>query len=52
VIGLTDGIGKGSGRSVPGFDLGRAVIAARQEGLLVQGGGHPMAAGLTCGRWR
>jgi single-stranded-DNA-specific exonuclease len=32
---------------VPGFDLGRAVIAARQAGLLLQGGGHPMAAGLT-----
>jgi len=47
VIGLADGIGKGSGRSVPGFDLGRAVIAARQEDLLIQGGGHPMAAGLT-----
>ena len=42
-----DGIGKGSGRSVPGVDLGAAVIAARQAGLLVNGGGHPMAAGLT-----
>lgn len=48
VIGLDDaGIGKGSGRSIKGFDLGAAVIAARQEGLLEQGGGHPMAAGLT-----
>jgi single-stranded-DNA-specific exonuclease len=46
-IGLADGIGKGSARSVAGFDLGNAVIAARQAGLLVQGGGHPMAAGLT-----
>ena len=46
-IGLSDGIGKGSARSVAGFDLGSAVIAARQAGLLVQGGGHPMAAGLT-----
>jgi single-stranded-DNA-specific exonuclease len=46
-IGLADGIGKGSARSVAGFDLGSAVIAARQAGLLVQGGGHPMAAGLT-----
>lgn len=41
------GEGKGSGRSVPGVDLGAAVIAARQAGLLVNGGGHPMAAGLT-----
>jgi len=47
VIG-SDGVqGKGSARSVPGFDIGAAVIAARQEGLLVNGGGHPMAAGLT-----
>ena len=47
VIGLDGGIGKGSGRSRPGYDLGAAVIAARQAGLLVAGGGHPMAAGLT-----
>jgi single-stranded-DNA-specific exonuclease len=46
-IGMADGVGKGSARSVDGFDLGGAVIAARQAGLLVQGGGHPMAAGLT-----
>jgi len=46
-IGTEGGIGKGSARSVPGFDLGSAVIAARQAGLLLQGGGHPMAAGLT-----
>lgn len=46
-IGLKDGAGKGSGRSVRGFDLGAAVIAARQAGLLVNGGGHAMAAGLT-----
>jgi single-stranded-DNA-specific exonuclease len=47
VIGLKGEIGKGSGRSVAGFDLGAAVIAARQAGLLLEGGGHPMAAGLT-----
>lgn len=41
------GEGKGSGRGVPGMDLGAAVIAARQAGLLTNGGGHPMAAGLT-----
>lgn len=38
---------KGSGRSVPGVDLGAAVLAARQAGLLTSGGGHPMAAGMT-----
>jgi single-stranded-DNA-specific exonuclease len=42
-----EGIGKGSARSVPGIDLGRAVIAARQQGILEKGGGHPMAAGIT-----
>jgi len=42
--------GKGSGRSVPGLDLGGAVIAARQAGLLVKGGGHAMAAGFTVKR--
>ncbi|MFO1056968.1 MAG: single-stranded-DNA-specific exonuclease RecJ [Dongiaceae bacterium] len=41
------GLGKGSGRSVAGIDLGSAVIAARQAGLLVNGGGHAMAAGFT-----
>ncbi|MEM7226999.1 MAG: single-stranded-DNA-specific exonuclease RecJ [Pseudomonadota bacterium] len=42
-----DGIGKGSARSVPGVDLGRAVLDAKAAGLLINGGGHPMAAGLT-----
>ena len=42
-----DGVGKGSGRSIPGVDLGAAVLSARQEGLLIAGGGHAMAAGLT-----
>ncbi len=42
-----DGIGKGSGRSLPGVDLGAAVLAARDAGLLIAGGGHAMAAGLT-----
>ncbi len=45
-----DGLGKGSGRSVPGVDLGGAVIAGRQAGVLREGGGHPMAAGLTVAR--
>jgi len=43
-------IGRGSGRSVRGVDLGAAVIAARQAGLLLNGGGHAMAAGLTVAR--
>jgi len=47
VVALADGIGKGSGRSVPGLALGSAVIAARQAGLLINGGGHAMAAGFT-----
>jgi single-stranded-DNA-specific exonuclease len=47
VVALDGGVGKGSARSVPGVDLGAAVIAARQAGLLLNGGGHPMAAGLT-----
>ena len=47
VAGFADGVGKGSGRSVPGVDLGSAVIAARQEGILLTGGGHPMAAGFS-----
>ncbi len=42
-----NGIAKGSGRSVPGVDLGAAVVAAGQAGLLLNGGGHAMAAGLT-----
>ncbi|MDE1915997.1 MAG: single-stranded-DNA-specific exonuclease RecJ [Sphingomonadales bacterium] len=41
------GHGKGSGRSVHGVDLGAAILAARAQGLLVAGGGHAMAAGLT-----
>jgi len=47
VVALASGIGKGSGRSIAGFALGAAVIAARQAGLLVNGGGHAMAAGFT-----
>lgn len=42
-----DGTGKGSGRSISGVDLGAAIIAARAQDLLVAGGGHAMAAGLT-----
>lgn len=41
------GEGKGSGRSISGVDLGAAIIRARDEGLLLAGGGHAMAAGMT-----
>jgi len=41
------GVGKGSGRSISGVDLGAGVLAAKDSGLLVAGGGHAMAAGLT-----
>jgi single-stranded-DNA-specific exonuclease len=47
VIALDEDQGKGSGRSISGVDLGAAIIAAREAGLLVAGGGHAMAAGLT-----
>ena len=49
VIALDDegAEGKGSGRSISGVDLGAAIIGARDSGLLVAGGGHAMAAGLT-----
>src|SRR5271166_2338204 len=47
VVALAGGIGKGSGRSIAGLPLGPAVIAARQAGLLINGGGHAMAAGFT-----
>ena len=40
-------VGKGSGRSQPGVNLGRAIQAAYEEGLLLAGGGHAMAAGLS-----
>ena len=48
VIALDEsGVGKGSGRSIGGVDLGAAIIAARESDMLVAGGGHAMAAGLT-----
>lgn len=47
VIAVEKGIGKASARSVSGVDFGAAVIAARDAGLLLAGGGHAMAAGFT-----
>ena len=47
IISVNDSIGKGSGRSIQGFDLGSVIIGAVQCGLLSKGGGHKMAAGFT-----
>ncbi|TPJ39443.1 single-stranded-DNA-specific exonuclease RecJ [Mesorhizobium sp. B2-5-13] len=47
-----NGTGTGSGRSVSGFDLGRLVREAANAGLIVKGGGHGMAAGITVERAR
>lgn len=52
VIGLDGDEGKGSGRSVSGIDLGAAIHRLAQDGLLIKGGGHKMAAGLTVSRDR
>ena len=50
VIGLDGDEGKGSGRSVSGVDLGASIQRLAAEGLLIKGGGHRMAAGLTVAR--
>jgi single-stranded-DNA-specific exonuclease len=50
VISFTEDIGKGSGRSITGVDLGTAMHAACHQGFLVHGGGHAMAAGFTVTR--
>ena len=47
VIGVEHGVGKGSGRSVSGIDLGAPIQRLAAEGLISKGGGHKMAAGLT-----
>lgn len=48
VIGVNDeGLGKGSGRSMKGVNLGEAITKAKEAGLLISGGGHAMAGGLT-----
>ncbi len=47
VISINDGIGKGSARSVVGFDIGSAILAATQEKILIKGGGHKMAGGFS-----
>jgi single-stranded-DNA-specific exonuclease len=50
VVAFEGDVGKGSGRSANGFDLGAAIISARQAGLLINGGGHSQAAGFTVAR--
>ena len=45
-----NGVGSGSGRSIMGLDLGKLVRGAMERGLLVKGGGHAMAAGITIER--
>ena len=50
VVAFDGEIGRGSGRSANGIDLGAAVLAARQAGLLINGGGHKNAAGFTVAR--
>ncbi|CUH75268.1 Single-stranded-DNA-specific exonuclease RecJ [Tritonibacter multivorans] len=50
VIGLDGDEGKGSGRSVTGIDLGASIQRCASEGVLLKGGGHKMAAGLTVAR--
>jgi single-stranded-DNA-specific exonuclease len=52
VVALNEEHGVGSGRSVPGRDLGAAVHAAIEAGVLIKGGGHPMAAGFSVARHR
>jgi single-stranded-DNA-specific exonuclease len=47
VISVNGAIGKGSGRSIHGFDLGATIIGAVQNNILTKGGGHKMAAGFT-----
>jgi len=47
VISFVDGIGKGSARSIVGIDLGTLLANAKQNGILLEGGGHAMAGGFS-----
>ena len=47
VLAIKDGVATGSGRSIRGVDMGTAVLAASQMGILERGGGHAMAAGFS-----
>ena len=50
IIGLDEDLGKGSGRSVSGIDLGSSIASLQRENLIIKGGGHKMAAGLSLER--
>ena len=47
IISIEDNVGKASARSIVGFDIGSAIIAAAQEKILIKGGGHKMAGGFS-----
>ena len=47
IISIEDGVGKASARSIVGFDIGSAIIAAAQKEILIKGGGHKMAGGFS-----
>ena len=47
IISLNDGIGKGSARSIQGIDIGKNITIAKEEGILIEGGGHEMAGGFS-----
>ena len=47
IISENGKLSKGSGRSVPGIDIGNLITSAKQLGIIENGGGHPMACGLT-----
>ena len=47
IISINENIGKASARSIVGFDIGSAIIAATQEKILIKGGGHKMAGGFS-----
>ena len=47
IISIEKDIGKASARSIVGFDIGSAIIAATQKNILMKGGGHKMAGGFT-----
>ncbi len=47
IISINGNIGKGSARSIPGFDIGTIILSAVQNKFLIKGGGHKMAAGFT-----
>lgn len=47
VISVTDGVGKGSARSIPGVDFGSLLANAKEKGIIIQGGGHAMAGGFS-----